>query len=422
MTNKTLIPALRAKVGDWNYYICIMKYAQVAKEIDFAHELHGNAELSDLMQRGLSARTKDIVEYLLKSKHRFLGSLVVAAYGGDPSFIPVKMDETEELIEGLDDQFGVLTFDGTQSYFALDGQHRLKAIKDALKKNADLGSEDISVIMVSHYDTVKGKQRTRRLFSNINRNAKATSHSENIALDEDDGFAILTRRFIREDAFLSVDQRVHTLKRSGNQDGELSIATTIPVGSKMGFTSIKQLYEMLSDLGFSLNNAMRNAKVRPSDVVLDASYDLLSIRLKDLFDACGNIRVLLTPLDDVRYLRKDINEAHPFMRGLIQRAMTQVLGEICKQELLTWDEAIKRVSKLKWKITEAPWLAVVTVDGQKYKMRTSRENKELLHDLLRVHLSPNSKQEIKRARKAYNDIKGEKYPITEEELAKNIKT
>ena len=32
-----------------------------------------------LIQRGISARTKDITQYLLKSPHRFLGGLVVAA-------------------------------------------------------------------------------------------------------------------------------------------------------------------------------------------------------------------------------------------------------------------------------------------------------------------------------------------------------
>lgn len=33
MGNKTLIPAFKAKVGDWNYYICHMSYGQVAREV-----------------------------------------------------------------------------------------------------------------------------------------------------------------------------------------------------------------------------------------------------------------------------------------------------------------------------------------------------------------------------------------------------
>lgn len=46
MGNKTLIPAFKAKVGDWNYYICHMSYGQVAREVNFAHELAGNTELN----------------------------------------------------------------------------------------------------------------------------------------------------------------------------------------------------------------------------------------------------------------------------------------------------------------------------------------------------------------------------------------
>ena len=103
----------------------MMKYASVAREVSFAHELGGNSDLSTLIQRGITNRTRGIVDYLLKSSHRFLGAMIVAAWGGNPQYNPVKMEENEELLQGLDNQFGVLTFDGTQQYFALDGQHRL---------------------------------------------------------------------------------------------------------------------------------------------------------------------------------------------------------------------------------------------------------------------------------------------------------
>jgi DNA sulfur modification protein DndB len=60
MTNKTFIPAFKANVGDWDYYICIMKYAEVARQVGFAYELGGNTDLNTMIQRGLSKRTQDI--------------------------------------------------------------------------------------------------------------------------------------------------------------------------------------------------------------------------------------------------------------------------------------------------------------------------------------------------------------------------
>src|SRR5258706_11633569 len=165
MSNKTFIPAFQCIVGDWKYYICMMKYGEVARQVMFAYELNSNAELGQLIQRGISERTKDITEYLLKSEHRFLGGLVIAAWGGEPTYTALSMDDPEGMLKGIDRVFGVLTFDGTQAYFVLDGQHRLKAIKDALKQNPDLGKEDICVLIVTHYNTSDGRRRTRRLFS-----------------------------------------------------------------------------------------------------------------------------------------------------------------------------------------------------------------------------------------------------------------
>ncbi len=37
MSNKTFIPAFQCKVGDWQYYICMMKYAQLSREVRFAY-------------------------------------------------------------------------------------------------------------------------------------------------------------------------------------------------------------------------------------------------------------------------------------------------------------------------------------------------------------------------------------------------
>ena len=55
-----------------------MKFAEVARELNSPWEFGSNSELGQLIQRGISNRTKGIAEYLVKSKHRFLGGLVIA--------------------------------------------------------------------------------------------------------------------------------------------------------------------------------------------------------------------------------------------------------------------------------------------------------------------------------------------------------
>src|SRR5216684_2532404 len=131
MPSKTFVPAFKAHVGKWEYYLCLMSYAQVAREINFAYELGVNKDLGSMIQRGLGVRTEQITDYLLKNDRRFLGALVVAAWGGHPEYLPLQMADNDEqgVLAGVDREFGVLTFDGTHQFFALDGQHRLRAIK-----------------------------------------------------------------------------------------------------------------------------------------------------------------------------------------------------------------------------------------------------------------------------------------------------
>jgi DNA sulfur modification protein DndB len=421
VTNKTFIPAFKAKVGDWDYYICVMKYAEVARQVGFAYELGGNADLNTLIQRGLSHRTQAIKDYLMKSEHRFLGALLVAAWGGAPQYMSVSMDDPDGVLSGIDKQFGVLTFDGTQQYFALDGQHRLKAIKEALKSNPEIGQEDICVIMVSHYDTEEGKVRTRRLFTNINRNAKATTGAENIVLDEDDGPAIVTRRLITEHPFFSAQGVIKVFIRQG-EEGELKLASgNVSQSEKRAFTTIANLYDMVRSLCFGLDPAMQKRDARPSDDVLESAYVTVGQRLDDLLKATGNIRESLLAgmsAKDLRFPKNNEAGGHAFMRPVIQKAVARAAAQIAEQDVLPWNAVMERLSKLPWQIGQAPWTAVFNTSNN--KMVTAKENVTLLDDLVYAHVAAPSKQFIINARKEYKQVRGSVYPVSEEDLLVNL--
>lgn len=422
MATKTFIPAFRAKVGDWTYYICIMKYAQVAREVMFAHELGGNKDLNTLIQRGIGARTEGIKNYLLKSEHRFLGSLIVATWGGDPNYLELQMEDPDGVLKGIDNGFGVLTLDGSQSFFALDGQHRLKAIKDATKQEPSLGAEDICVLLVSHYNTAEGRERTQRLFTNINRHAKNTTQAENIALDVDDAFAITTRRLLTEHPFFSETGRVRVFTRPPSAEGEFSLAAnSIPVGDKSALTTITVLYDLLKTLAWGLPPELTDLQNRPSDDILDQVYETLAKRLDDILKATGDLTTKLkaTPnAKDLRAPKGKEGDGQPMLRPVVQKALARALQTIIDQNLLTWDEVLKRLAQLPWKISSAPWTAVFNTDNG--KMITAKENTELLEDLLRAHLAPTSKAEISRARKNFKEVRQKQYPVAQEELEKAI--
>jgi hypothetical protein len=55
--------------------------------------------------------------------------LVVAVWDGEPQYRSLSIEDPDGMLQGLDREFGVLTFDGTQQYFVLDGQHRPRVSK-----------------------------------------------------------------------------------------------------------------------------------------------------------------------------------------------------------------------------------------------------------------------------------------------------
>lgn len=423
--NKTIIPAFRAHVGDWDYFMCLMKYAEVDRALKFAWELGGNKDLGTMIQRGITERTDEIREYLLNNDHHFLGSLIVAAVGGAPTYTPVEMVDAQGLLADVDREFGVLTFDGSQMFFALDGQHRLRAIKDAILQDPSLAGEDIGVIVVPHHDDVQGRQRTRRLFTNINRYAKPTTAQENIALDEDDGFAILTRRFINEHPYLSKTGVVQVFTKVG-QTGELKLATrSLSVGAS-AWTTIGVLYDVLKELGFDLDSTMSDRTRRATDQVLEDSYTTLSKRLDELMKAAGDVRSRMDAaptIRDVRSPKGSEGTGHPFMRPVVQVTVARAVRHLVEQKQLSWVEALKGLSALDWQLASPPWSAVFVEEPNKPgagKMAAGKDFSNLLYDLLLVHLAPRTKSEIQRGLREYKTLKGKKYPVAEDELVTRL--
>ena len=238
--NKLILPTLKGKMGDWLYYVTLLPFKEVAKRISLADEIHKDKGLSRMIQRKVTSRTKDIVNYIKTQDQRFFNSLILGIYGGSPQWQEIDIDKksndlSEEQLEYLNRTFGILTLNGEEKIFAIDGQHRSKAIKDTIKKDPTFSDEEIAVIFISHKKTTEGEIRTRRLFSTLNRYAKPVSISEIIALDEEDNCAIITRNIV---------EYFHLLKGKilFNQNRSISQA------NYDAFTNIIVLYDLVKIL------------------------------------------------------------------------------------------------------------------------------------------------------------------------------
>ena len=227
-------------------------------------------------------RIDDVVSYLKKQDQRFFNSIILGMYDGKPSYreIEVKTSEfyeDEEDTEYFSKTFGILSLSGGESIFAIDGQHRAMSIRKAVKSSPALREDEVCVIFVAHRTDELGKERTRRLFSTLNRYAKPVNKKEIISLSEDDNCAILTRRLVEK--YKKFDGKIII---NGNK--------SINPNNTGSFTNIIQLYDIIVlilcevritsvclSVGFNKKD-FTNTRVKESDL------NVLYIKLKSIFN------------------------------------------------------------------------------------------------------------------------------------------
>jgi DNA sulfur modification protein DndB len=227
------IPAIRAKIGIWTYYVTTMTFRQVADNVSKVDdELHTSNSLKELIQRSITDNYISIKNYIINQNELFFNSLVLAVYNNYPNWIEVELKyDNEETY-----QVGLLDFSGPHKIFPVDGQHRVEGIKAALEEQPELENQTVGVIFIGHSNDASGMQKTRRLFSTLNRYAKPVTMDDIIALDEDDAIAITTRELLEG----------HPLFKGKNVTKSQNKA--IPNDDKDAITSIITLYECNKEL------------------------------------------------------------------------------------------------------------------------------------------------------------------------------
>jgi DNA sulfur modification protein DndB len=119
-------------------------------------------------------------------------------YKGLPNWIEFDLTKTQQMIGTVSDfntlkeSIGLLIFEGDEEMFAIDGQHRVEGIKIAYveelnkkEENRILKDDQFPIVFLAHIDDELGKKRTRKLFSDINKNAKPVAEGDKIKIDEE---------------------------------------------------------------------------------------------------------------------------------------------------------------------------------------------------------------------------------------------
>ena len=352
-SNELIVPALRAQMGDWIYYVTFLRMDQIADQIRLARDIHPSDVLRNMIQREITNRAGQISDYLLKQPQRFFNSLIVGVYGGSPDWYELEIGtnplfDAEIPPQELEGVLGILRLDGTQTLFAIDGQHRVQGIRQAVEKNNELRQEEVSVIFVAHRNDPAGMERTRRLFTTLNRYAKPVSKSEIVALDEDDIIAITTRELVEK----------HPLFQ---EKISLSKTKAIAVADNKSFTTIVTLYDVLEVLFREKGRGWTAFKRhRPEDDTI-AEFSGNSAHFWDRMVAH------FPPLKEVLAGQPDENIAGRYRHRagghlLFRPVGLLIIANVVRQAKdagLDEREAIKRISEVSMELTDEPWIGLL---------------------------------------------------------------
>lgn len=368
------LPALRGIMGDWVYYTCLMDIGELSKRVRYADEVHSNKLLSEMIQRRLTrSRATQIANYLESKPDRFFNSLVVATYGGQPNWHALTNINSRNqdagllsLDEGKIASVGFLTFQGDEQLFAIDGQHRLAGIKKAIHDGIEQDPYDeVSVIFVGHKDTIKGLERTRRLFTTLNKTARPVTKGDIIALDEDDVMAICVRRLIEQTELFA-----------GNKIAFVA-NNAMPTSNSTSLTTIANLYDVLTILFTSAESDLKRSKeelrrARPDDETLDKYFRLAEtyfLNLSKNFPALEEF-FRATETESVVKRYRGNHGGHVLFRPIGLEIMTRVISHFTKNMNLSRATAL--ASKLPSDLNEPPFLRLMWEPNKKIMLNSHK--------------------------------------------------
>lgn len=376
------IPAIRGCMGSLIYYTATFTFKQIAERVTPVNdELHTSKSLRDQIQRSLTKNFISIRDYILTQKEHFFNALVLAIYDGDPTWNELELD-----FNGKDYySMGFLRLNGEEIIFPVDGQHRVEGIKEAIKNDSDLEDEDITVIFIGHHNDKEGKEKTRRIFSTLNRYAKPVKPGDIIALDEDDTVAIVTRNLLE----------TYPLFINDNVKADLKGSKALSDNDTKSFTSLLTLYDTnriiytyyksRNDKQGKLYGPTRISellKFRPEQEELDAFEDYLR-NFWDQFCSIfpGMAEYLSASAEQTAAYRfRNKNEGGLlYFRPVALPKLVKAICETCLRTGKTIENCMQGYANIEMLISNNPWIGILW-NTRKQTMITS--NKSVISSML----------------------------------------
>lgn len=380
--SKLVLPCLRGVIGDWVYYSTLMSASQIEKWIHTAKDIREAKSLDEELQRDLKERKKSIAKYLLKDNARFFNSIIVGVFDGVPDWREFNLDAVKDEyssfidVRALKESLGIMIFKGNEKMFAIDGQHRVAGIQLAYNessgKNNELEDDQFSVIFVAHIDDKAGMRRTRKLFSDINKNAKPVAKRDKIIIDEQDLCAIVSRRILSESSYFEKGKLISLSENNNLDPDDISC-----------FTNITNLYDVIKTLK-PLFKLPRGANEWDEESVIRFT-EIVNIFLDTVITSRQEYkRFFINKELTLKQLRK--NNSYLLFRPIGFKLIARLYVEFCRKGDIEFFK--KNIDRISYTFPDSPFNKISWNNG---KMDTKTKTQNLMFDLTLFLLGKYSK-------------------------------
>ena len=476
--------ALPARMGTSKSYLVTVSLGWIAANVYFARDLpifkehqrkdSNVIDINDVTAEYLQQRAPDYTRqlpmamYLATREHHKFPPLLLVAYqdwvydGAHDMWDPHgRARESSLNVVGLDTKSFVVDLDvANTQYFALDGQHRLMAIK-GLKNLLDNGrlstrkkdgtavsGKDVTRDEIERYieeqgldpnelqgtmDEVMGVEiipsvqvretlresvsRLRNVFVDVNENAKRLEKGELTLLDENDAFRIVARTVVTKHPLFKDGSGGLNVDTKRNQLSERSPHYTVLnaiVSITRAYLGDKPEFDVWKNTVLDLKGKRGVGLLRPTDVEIAKGLAQLSMYFDALATLPSHQSMILnfssgakggkSPAD----LRSG-SERNILFRPIAQVALARAIArlQIDKganlNDLMTLLSCCERSGGLDLKSKEAPWFGILC-DPIYEKVRRQKKYEDLCAEMMVYLLGDGFGDDKKRRKKLLNNF------------------
>ena len=304
-------PAVRGIQADKPFFIATCPLRIIPKifsynEDDVPPELRAQRTLN-------KSRIPEMVKYLLDNPKGYVFSALTASVGVDISF------EEHESAPNL----GTLQIPMDAHILINDGQHRRKAIEEALRENPDLGQDNIPVLFFID----EGLKRSQQMFADLNKYAVKPSPSLGTLYDHRDESSELARYLATTtEPFVGLT--------------EMEKSSISPKSNKLfTLSSIKQATRAL------LGKGAKDGFSEDEQKLVVEFWQEVTTHLPDW-------KMVLDKQVSPAQLRQEYIHAH----GLGLHALGVMGKHLLCQHPENWKQQIQPLSKVNWRKTNPEWI------------------------------------------------------------------